>query len=94
MPTNTVAIPTSIQLMYIMAMYIRSCILLIYKIYHVAGCPTPTKIPNGAVSFSSLTPKSTALYTCNRGYDMKGKKKIKCIGSKWNSDPPTCNPSE
>ena len=53
-------------------------------------CPPPPEIQNGEVKYDSTSDGSTARYNCNNGYTLNGVRRIKCIGVKWNKDPPTC----
>ena len=53
-------------------------------------CPPPTEIENGEVKYTSTVIRALAVYECDEGYKMKGRRKLKCLGIKWNRNPPSC----
>ncbi|CAH2293998.1 sushi, von Willebrand factor type A, EGF and pentraxin domain-containing 1 [Pelobates cultripes] len=54
-------------------------------------CPTPNQIDNGTFKLSGMTFKSTATYTCKKGYSLQGPSTLVCDASgKWSGNTPSC----
>ena len=55
-------------------------------------CPELTDPANGMVTWTGLTPGSTATYTCNEGFELNGVQTRTCQSdATWSDDPPTCD---
>ena len=58
----------------------------------IALCPTLTDPANGIVTWTGLTPGSTATYTCDVGFELNGVETRTCQSDgTWSDDPPTCD---
>ncbi|KAK3090766.1 hypothetical protein FSP39_014476 [Pinctada imbricata] len=57
-------------------------------------CGNPPLILQGTAYFTSSTFQSTANYTCNTGYSLKGNSLLRCTAAgSWSGDLPTCTRS-
>ena len=56
----------------------------------VALCPSLTDPANGTVTWTGLTPGSTATYTCDEGFELNRVQTCQSDGT-WSDDPPTCD---
>lgn len=58
-----------------------------FSIPVLASCDDPGKIKNGATIFSGLNINSTVTYTCEEGYELRGKGTLLCMeNGKWDLD--------
>ena len=58
----------------------------------VALCPILTDPANGMVTWTGLTPGSTATYTCDEGFELNGVQNRTCQSDgAWSDVPPTCD---
>ncbi|XP_029452734.1 thyroid peroxidase [Rhinatrema bivittatum] len=53
-------------------------------------CEFPKKMDNGDFMLCSEAEKTTAIFSCHRGYELKGQEQLTCSDRKWNSEPPVC----
>ena len=58
-------------------------------------CPTPSDPQNGKLGQKVSLDKrfldgDEATFSCNRGYDLIGKKKLRCVGKVWDFGEPEC----
>ncbi|XP_066022215.1 CUB and sushi domain-containing protein 1-like isoform X1 [Pocillopora verrucosa] len=58
-------------------------------------CPTPSDPQNGKLSQKVSLDKrfldgDEATFSCNRGYDLIGKKRLRCVGKVWDFGEPEC----
>ena len=54
-------------------------------------CPMPNNPDNGTVVYSSLSFNSTAMYSCNGGYELVGVSSRNCLANKtWSGGKPEC----
>ncbi|XP_048255629.1 sushi, von Willebrand factor type A, EGF and pentraxin domain-containing protein 1-like [Haliotis rufescens] len=54
-------------------------------------CPTPMKPDYGQVSFTSISPGSTAEYSCIRGFQLAGYDRLQClVTGEWETESPAC----
>ena len=61
----------------------------------IGVCPTPSDPRNGKVGQKVSLDKrfldgDEATFSCNRGYDLIGKKKLRCVGKVWDFGEPEC----
>ena len=55
-------------------------------------CPPLTDPDNGMVTWTGLTPDSTATYTCDTGFELNGVETRTCLNNgTWSDDAPTCD---
>ena len=65
--------------------------LCTYKIIELRVCETLEAIDNGSVNVSGVAVGSTANYTCNEGYQLKGPPIRTCQSDgTWSGMEPTC----
>lgn len=61
------------------------------SIFFSSECPGLSKIDFGKATFSGLTAGSTASYSCNRGFQLSGRKDRLClVTGEWEGIEPTC----
>ena len=57
----------------------------------LVDCPNLMKPPNGSIDIPSLTQGSTATYTCDKGYELKGNSTRTCDSTAmWTGNEPMC----
>ncbi|XP_078575446.1 sushi, von Willebrand factor type A, EGF and pentraxin domain-containing protein 1-like isoform X3 [Branchiostoma floridae x Branchiostoma japonicum] len=57
------------------------------------SCGKPAEILHGSANGTNFRYKSTVIYSCIPGYELKGSKEIVCQADKtWNGEMPTCEP--
>ena len=67
-------------------MYIRELLLCCIDVSE--SCSNLQAPRNGEITITE--DGQLALFSCNRGYTMRGSSVLKCINGKWNSSPPSC----
>ena len=66
-------------------------ILYMFYNYSVTDCGDPPSISHGEVTFSSTTFGSTAIYSCNVGYELDEESTLTCeAGGQWSGTVPEC----
>lgn len=72
----------------------RERILIFFDIplmYAALKCPPLTDPDNGQVMAPSISLFSTAVYSCNNGYELMGERERMCfLGFVWTHSAPTC----
>ncbi|XP_029944330.1 sushi, von Willebrand factor type A, EGF and pentraxin domain-containing protein 1 isoform X2 [Salarias fasciatus] len=54
-------------------------------------CSAPKQIASGRVVYTKLQFGHSAIYSCRRGYRLRGPETLKCLANgKWDTDPPLC----
>ncbi|XP_028329615.1 sushi, von Willebrand factor type A, EGF and pentraxin domain-containing protein 1 isoform X2 [Gouania willdenowi] len=54
-------------------------------------CSPPKQITSGRVVYTKLQFGHIAIYSCRRGYRLKGPETLKCLANgKWSTEPPAC----
>jgi len=55
-----------------------------------SSCGDPPHAMFGSVKVTGYTPGATAVYSCNKGFQLKGGISLKCGANGWEGSEPSC----